>query len=119
MTSDPTFTLGDFDVTVITYRHLLLETCRGMNSPILLGPILIHYKKNFASYLFFTSSLVGLCPNLQMVRAFGTDGEKALSDTFSHEFTLFQHLTCSIHVRRNITQKLQECNISSETSKKS
>lgn len=67
LTVDPTFTLGDFDVTVITYRHLLLETRRGMNSPILLGPILIHYKKNFASYLFFTSSLVGLCPNLQMV----------------------------------------------------
>ena len=26
LTIDPTFSLGDFDVTPITYRHLLLET---------------------------------------------------------------------------------------------
>lgn len=29
LTVDPTFSLGDFDVTPITYRHMLLETKRG------------------------------------------------------------------------------------------
>ena len=68
ITIDPTFSLGEFDVTPITYRHLMLETRRNPVSPIFLGPLLIHYKKSFASYLFFGSSLVGLCPQLQRVR---------------------------------------------------
>ena len=28
MTVDPTFNLGEFDVTVVTYRHMLLESCQ-------------------------------------------------------------------------------------------
>ena len=52
LTVDPTFSLGDFDVTPITYTHLLLETHRGSQTPVFLGPILVHYKKTFA-YLFF------------------------------------------------------------------
>ena len=38
---------------------------------------MIHYKKNF-SYIFFAFSLIGHCPNLERIRVFGTDGEKAL-----------------------------------------
>jgi hypothetical protein len=75
LTIDPTFSLGDFDVTVITYRHLFLESRRGRNAPIMLGPLLVHYKKSFASYLFFASSLIGISPQLEMVCAFGTGGE--------------------------------------------
>ena len=41
---DPTFSLGYFDVTSTTYRHLLLETHRGGQTPVFLGPILTHYK---------------------------------------------------------------------------
>lgn len=42
---------------------------------------------------------------------FGTDGEKALVNAFKHEISFAQHLTCSIHVRRNIKEKLNECSI--------
>lgn len=48
LTVDPTFSLGDFDVTPITYRHLL-ETRRGGQTPIFLGPVLVHYKKTLSS----------------------------------------------------------------------
>lgn len=34
LTVDPTFTLGEFDVTPVTYRHLLLETKRNKNTPV-------------------------------------------------------------------------------------
>ena len=37
---------------------------------------------------------------------FGTDGEKALSDAFAHEFHFAVHLTCFIHCRRNIKERL-------------
>ena len=113
VTVDPTFCLGAFDVTPMTYRHLLLETCRNSQPPIFLGPVLIHYKKTFSSYLFFASSLIGLNRQLEGVRVIGTDGERALSNALTHEFHFAQHLTCFIHVRRNIKDKINECNLPS------
>ena len=50
------------------------------------------------------------------MRAIGTDGEKALIDAFKHEFGFAQHLTCFIHVRRNIKEKLRDCCMSNESS---
>ena len=60
---------------------------------------------------FFASTLVGIDRELANVKAFGTDGEKALGDAFSHEFNNSIHLMCSIHFRRNIKQKLVEMNL--------
>ncbi len=51
-TIDPTFSLGEFDVTPITYRNLLLESRWSGKPPVCVGPILVHYKKTFSSYLF-------------------------------------------------------------------
>ena len=93
LTVDPTFNLGDFDVTPTSYRHCLLKTVRSGNSPVFIGPTLIHYRKNFHTYLFFVSTLIWLRCELQALRAFGTDGEKALADTFSQEFQYAVHLT--------------------------
>jgi len=45
LTIDPTFCLGEFDVTPITYLHLLLETRRNGNILVFVGPVLIHYRK--------------------------------------------------------------------------
>lgn len=106
---DPTFNLGDFDVTPTSYRQCLLQSIRSGNSPVLIGPTLIHYRK---TYLFFASTLVGLRRDLQALRAFGTDGEKALADAFSHEFRYAIHLTCFIHCRQNIKRELQELGFS-------
>ena len=108
LTVDPTFNIGAFDVTPITYRNILLETVRYGSSPVFIGPTMIHYRKTFSTYLFFAASLIGSRPELQGVRAFGTDGEKALADGFKHEFRYATHLTCFIHFRRNIKQQLQE-----------
>ena len=95
-------------MTPTTYRHCLLESTRSGNSPVLIGPTMIHYRKTFHTDLFFASTLIGLRPELQGLRAFGTDGEKALVDAFSHEFRYAIHLTCFIHFRQNIKRKLQE-----------
>ena len=45
---DPTFNLGPFYVTPITYQNLLVKTEKG-NHPIVLGPVLIHKTKTFRS----------------------------------------------------------------------
>ena len=111
LTVDPTFNLGDFDVTIITYRHLLLQSKRYKNPPVFIGPCCIHYRKTFSTYLFFASTVIGQCKQLEGVRAIGTDGEQALSDAFKHEFGFAQHMTCFIHVQRNVKDMLHKCNI--------
>lgn len=93
LTVDPTFSLGDFDVTPTTYRHLLLCIKRTNKPPVMLGPIMIHYKKNFSTYKFFASCMIAENRNLIGLRAFGTDGEKPLIDGFLHEFNFAVHLT--------------------------
>ena len=116
LTVDATFCLGEFDVTLITYRHLFLQSKRYKSSPVFVGPCCIHYKKTFATYLFFASCIIGQCRQLEGVRAIGTDGEQALIDAFKHEFGFAQHMTCFIHVRRNVKDKLRECNIPTQLS---
>ena len=75
---DPTFSLGDFSVTCIVYRHLIKDRRTG-ESPIMLGPILVHQRKLFETYHFFISSLIRFAPSLDHILAFGRDGEEALA----------------------------------------
>jgi len=58
--------------------------------------------------------MIGLNKNLEGLRVFGTDGEKALIDAFLHEFKFAVHLTCFNHVRRNIKEELQKLLIPDE-----
>ena len=103
LTVDPTFNLGDFDATPTAYHHLLLKMVRYDSSSVFIGPTLVHYRKTFGTYLFPASSL---SPDLRAVRAFGTDGEKALADAFGHEYRYATRLSCFIHCRRNLKQQL-------------
>jgi len=107
---DPTFNLGDFYVTVTTYRHLMLRNSNG-NHPVMMGPIFIHQQKKFETYHFFASALVGLKPSLRRLVSFGTDGEKALSSAFSTVFEKSVHLRCFLHFKGNLESRLREYGI--------
>ena len=112
---DPTFSLGDFDVTVTTYRHLLLHH-RGDphgNSPCLIGPLFVHLKKDFAAYHFFASSLISLRSFLSKLKCFGSDREDALVKAFSTAFPNAIHLRCFLHFRGNIEEKLRQLKLPS------
>ena len=103
---DPTFSLGDFSVTCIAYRNLLVIDSRTGESPIMLGPILVHQCRLYATYYFFASSLIGITPKLTNVLAFGTDGEEALVKAFKQQFPFAVHLRCSRHMKQDIQRKL-------------
>ena len=105
---DPTFSLGEFDVTVTTYQHLMLFSRTTSKHPVMIGPIFVHVKKDFTAYHFFTSSLVGQRPSLRNLRAFGTDGELALANALSASFPSAVHLRCFLHFKENIERKLHE-----------
>ena len=74
---DPTFNLGQFNLTVTTYKQLQLVKSTGEH-PTFVGPLFLHYRKNFSCYNSFSSGLTGLNKNLSNIRAFGTDGETSL-----------------------------------------
>ena len=70
----PTFSLGDFNATCITYRNLLVKDTQTGQSPTMLGPVFVHQSKSFEIYNLFCIST-----NWYQTRilAYGTDGEAA------------------------------------------
>ena len=80
-------------------------------NPSLLGPVLVHQRMDFATFNYFSSTLIGSCKKLRNLCAFGTDGQEAIIDAFSHSFPSAASLRCLIHFKRNIAEKLKECNI--------
>jgi hypothetical protein len=76
--------------------------------------MLVHQNKTFESYHFLASSIVGLCPKLSSIKAFGTDGEKPLGDAFAIQFRDAKHLLCFLHVKERIKMKLRDLRVSDE-----
>lgn len=105
---DPTFSLGEFSVTCIAYHNLLVIDPHTHESPILLGPILVHQRKTLETYHFFASTLVGLNPTFASVLVFGTDGEEAVVKAFKQQLTHAIHLRCFRHMKQDIQKKLHE-----------
>ena len=111
---DTTFDLGDFSVTVTSYRNLLLKNRTTCHNPVMIGPMLVHRRKLFSSYHFLASSLVSLKPSISQLQAFGTDGEENLFGAFSSQYSLAKHLRCFLHFRDNCKAKLQQMSIQNE-----
>ena len=99
---DPTFDIGKYNVTPITYQHLLLENKRDGEHPSFIGPVLLHEKKTTETYSTFGASLKTLKPELCDVMAFGTIDEWALVDGFKNNFERSVHLLCELHLKKNI-----------------
>ena len=116
---DPTFSLGNFDVTITTYRHLMLrhQTEVMKKSPVMIGPIFVHMRKDFSTYHFFTSALVSLYPAIAHLHAYGTDGETALAKALATTFPKAKHLRCFLHFKGNVEHKLRELGIPLNISK--
>ena len=58
---DPTFVLGDFSITCITYHQLLVTDPRTGQPPIMLGPVLVHQSKEYSTYHFLCLSYRNSC----------------------------------------------------------
>ena len=105
---DPTFNLGEFSVTPTVYRHLLLHDAIIGKSPLLLGPLLVHQRKQFRNYNYFFATLNGLSKEVAAVKAIGTDGESALVEAAIRNFPQAAHVRCFRHLQQNIEQHLRE-----------
>ena len=105
LTVDPTFNLGDFFVTPITYRNTLIKSKKTGNPASFCGPMMIHFKKTFAVYDQFFSELKKKCPNLSNLCSFGTDGEAALINALLKSFPKAKQLRCYKHFEDNLVSK--------------
>lgn len=72
---DPTFNLGPYECTPISYRNL---SKRSGTSPVRLGPVLIHCRKDEKTFREFLQTVVDAKPKLKEILSCGTDGEIAL-----------------------------------------
>ena len=75
---DPTFNLGPYECTPISYRNLLLKSKRSGTSPVRLGPVLIHCRKDEKTFREFLQTVVDAKPKLKEILSCGTDREIAL-----------------------------------------
>ena len=71
MQIDPTFNLGPYECTPISYQNLLLERKSTGKPPVFVGPVLIHYKKDERTYMDFLNKLKSLRAGLQEIVSFG------------------------------------------------
>ena len=113
---DTTFNIGQYYVTISTYRNMLMLTEKHVE-PVMVGPILIHQKKSFDSYFKLTSSIIQEKPSMKDLKVFGTDGDVCLSQACEASFSKAEHLLCDIHMYDNISKKLQSLNIPKDVSK--
>ena len=90
---DLTFNLGEFSVTPVVYGHLIVQNAAG-HSAIMLGPMLVHHRKELRSYNYFLSILVGLNQEAVNVKAISTDDEKTLVDAALRNFPQAAHVHC-------------------------
>ena len=71
------------------------------------GPMLVHQSKN-VSFNYFANTLVCFNKQLQHIKVFGTDGDQALIEALSHNFSEVEQLRCFIHLKQNIAGKLKD-----------
>ena len=71
---DPTFSLGSYECTPISYRHVMLRSKRSGASPVRLGPVLIHFRKDEKTFRHFLLTIVDELPKLKEILSCGTHG---------------------------------------------
>ena len=104
---DATFNLGDFYVTMTTYRNFTLCNPRTSLAPVFIGPVFLHMERRAHDYHTFFSSLLRLKPQLASLQAYGTDGEQALLNALESCFPHSIGLRCFLHMQGNIEDKLK------------
>lgn len=115
LTVDPTFDFGPYNVTPISYQHLIVLRREDSKHPTMIGPVLLHEKKTQSTYSLFGGTLKSLEQELKNLMAIGTDDEKTLVGGFNETFERATHLLCEIHLRKNKDTKLVSIDIKGES----
>ena len=110
---DPTFDFGPYNVTPISYQHLIVLRREDGKHPTMIGPVLLHEKKTQSTYSLFGGTRKSLEPELKNLS--GQMTKKALVRGFNETFERATHLLCKIHLRKYIDTKLVSMDIKGES----
>lgn len=117
--ADITFQLGPFYLLVTTYKNTLFKVKGSNRSPSFLGPVMICMTKEEHTYLSLMHCLLREVPGFaQYLHAYRTDNEAALVNALAAVFQNGKGLLCYIHIKKNISFKLQKLGLSVDTRNK-
>ena len=75
----------------------------------MVGPTLIHSSKDQSNFSILFQEITNRKQSLATsLRAYGTDGEQALSNAAADAFPFATHLRCTNHLRDNVTAHLRK-----------
>lgn len=98
-------------VTPTTYRPQKIYDVNSGKFLVFLGPVLIHHSKTQQAYSYLPSAMKKFNPSISQLKAYGTDGELALSNAFKQEFPQADHHLCYLHLRKNMERKLASAGV--------
>ena len=82
----------NISLTVTTYRNLKLEQKETGQSPVFIGPLLLHQKKDWKTCSRSANCLIIEMLEIAALIAYGTDGEKAIIDGFQRNAPMLYSL---------------------------
>ncbi|KAL3891264.1 hypothetical protein ACJMK2_003527 [Sinanodonta woodiana] len=104
---DRTFNLGNFYVTVFSYKIRCLISNRTKDFPVMFGPCMIHFdaeEETNGKFFSHVSDRLGQKTRLTI----GSDEEKSMTNAFKAKFPHANFLLCTKHIHENIRRHLQE-----------
>ena len=110
---DLTYNVGPCYLTVTTYRHLHFRTNEGEH-PVMIGPVLIHTRKEHSSYFHFPGLMLQAQPTLKNIKVVGSDSEKNVYLPFKNLMPDTYSLLSDIHLKGSLMGKGSKLNLNKE-----
>lgn len=107
---------GNFYVSYFTYRNLSLNLNGTNEHPIFMGPLMVHLKRDFDCYFYFTEQIKyhsdlkfqGLNYSVLDIKLIITDDDESLKGALKKTFIKTDFLLSCNHIRKNIVKVLKE-----------
>ncbi|XP_074646981.1 uncharacterized protein LOC141902919 isoform X1 [Tubulanus polymorphus] len=111
---DRTVNLGPCYLTILVFKQPKLRRKKSQSSPIILGPILLHYDGDFRTYHSFFSHIRGRFDDIAILdieigvddMIIGSDEEAALVKAIKLVFCDSEIIFCTRHLKENVRRRL-------------
>ena len=103
---DKTFNLGQFHVTVTSFKNLSMLRRDTNDHPIFIGPMYIHGSSTTSDYSVFFDHIRSALDNPRSSPTVGSDDEKALRIAIARAWPQAYQIYCHRHLHTNCTEYL-------------
>ena len=100
--------MAEVHVTATVFKNLAVKRRKTGEHPIFLGPIFLHGNSDSQTFKVFFKHLANELENEPSAPTFGSDDERAMRLAIDKAFPSGTSITCTLHLRRNISDHLQD-----------